>query len=151
MVGGGPRLSPGEVTLADQGVLFLDELPEFARDVLEALRQPLEEGRVAIARAGRATIFPARFQLVAAMNPCPCGYAGTSDRPCALPGRRCRSATSGASRARCATGSTCGSTMPRVAAAGPRRRTGARRTRRPWRRGSRPARGVRAGARRAAG
>jgi magnesium chelatase family protein len=72
MVGGGPRLSPGEITLADQGVLFLDELPEFDRDVLEALRQPLEEGRVAIARAGRATIFPARFQLVAAMNPCPC-------------------------------------------------------------------------------
>ena len=76
MVGGGPRLSPGEVTLADQGVLFLDELPEFGRDVLEALRQPLEEGRVAIARVGRATTFPARFQFVAAMNPCPCGYAG---------------------------------------------------------------------------
>ena len=86
MVGGGPRLSPGEITMADQGVLFLDELPEFARDVLEALRQPMEEGRVAIARAGRATIFPARFQLVAAMNPCPCGYAGTSERACACPG-----------------------------------------------------------------
>ena len=87
MVGGGPRLSPGEITLADQGVLFLDELPEFGRDVLEALRQPLEEGRVAIARAGRATIFPARFQLVAAMNPCLCGYAGTTDRTCACRGR----------------------------------------------------------------
>ncbi|MDO8485427.1 MAG: YifB family Mg chelatase-like AAA ATPase [Candidatus Limnocylindrales bacterium] len=86
MVGGGPRLSPGEITMADQGVLFLDELPEFGRDVLEALRQPLEEGRVAIARAGRATTFPARFQLVAAMNPCPCGYAGTSERSCACPG-----------------------------------------------------------------
>jgi magnesium chelatase family protein len=86
MVGGGPRLSPGEITLADQGVLFLDELPEFGRDVLEALRQPLEEGRVAIARAGRATIFPARFQLVAAMNPCPCGYAGMADRACTCPG-----------------------------------------------------------------
>ena len=86
MVGGGPRLSPGEVTLADQGVLFLDELPEFGRDVLEALRQPMEDGRVAIARAGRATIFPARFQLVAAMNPCPCGYAGMADRTCACPG-----------------------------------------------------------------
>jgi magnesium chelatase family protein len=85
MVGGGPHLSPGEITLADHGVLFLDELPEFGRDVLEALRQPLEEGRVAIARAGRATIFPARFQLVAAMNPCPCGFAGTSDRPCSCP------------------------------------------------------------------
>jgi magnesium chelatase family protein len=71
MVGGGPRLSPGEITLAHEGVLFLDELPEFDRDVLEALRQPMEEGRVAIARVGRATIFPARFQLVAAMNPCP--------------------------------------------------------------------------------
>jgi magnesium chelatase family protein len=85
MVGGGPRLSPGEITLAHQGVLFLDELPEFDRDVLEALRQPMEDGRVAIARAGRATVFPARFQLVAAMNPCPCGYSGTSDRACACP------------------------------------------------------------------
>jgi magnesium chelatase family protein len=85
MVGGGPRLSPGEITRADHGVLFLDELPEFSRDVLEALRQPLEEGRVAIARAGRATTFPARFQLIAAMNPCPCGFAGSSDRGCTCP------------------------------------------------------------------
>ena len=85
MVGGGPHLSPGEITLADHGVLFLDELPEFGRDVLEALRQPMEEGRVAIARAGRATTFPARFQLVAAMNPCPCGFAGSSDRACGCP------------------------------------------------------------------
>ena len=83
MVGGGPNLSPGEITRADQGVLFLDELPEFGRDVLEALRQPMEEGRVAVSRVGRATIFPARFQLVAAMNPCPCGFAGSSDRACA--------------------------------------------------------------------
>ena len=82
MVGGGPHMSPGEITLADQGVLFLDELPEFDRDVLEALRQPMEEGRVSISRVGRATIFPARFQLVAAMNPCPCGFAGSSDRAC---------------------------------------------------------------------
>jgi magnesium chelatase family protein len=82
MVGGGPRMSPGEVTLADNGILFLDELPEFGRDVLEALRQPLEEGRVAIARVGRATVFPARFQLIAAMNPCPCGQAGTPDCRC---------------------------------------------------------------------
>ena len=85
MVGGGPNLSPGEVTRADQGVLFLDELPEFGRDVLEALRQPMEEGRVAVSRVGRATIFPARFQLVAAMNPCPCGFAGSSDRACGCP------------------------------------------------------------------
>jgi magnesium chelatase family protein len=82
MVGGGPRLSPGEVTLADHGVLFLDELPEFSRDVLEALRQPLEDGRVSVARVGRATTFPARFQLVAAMNPCPCGYAGDAAGRC---------------------------------------------------------------------
>ncbi|MEO8437889.1 MAG: YifB family Mg chelatase-like AAA ATPase [Chloroflexota bacterium] len=85
MVGGGPKLSPGEITRADQGVLFLDELPEFGRDVLEALRQPMEEGRVAVSRVGRATIFPARFQLVAAMNPCPCGFAGSSERACRCP------------------------------------------------------------------
>ena len=82
MIGGGPRMSPGEVTLADHGVLFLDELPEFSRDVLEALRQPLEEGWVAVSRVGRAVAFPARFQLVAAMNPCPCGWAGSPDRTC---------------------------------------------------------------------
>jgi magnesium chelatase family protein len=82
MIGGGPRLSPGEVTLADHGVLFLDELPEFSRDVLEALRQPLEDGRVSVARVGRATTFPARFQLVAAMNPCPCGFAGDEPGRC---------------------------------------------------------------------
>src|SRR4051794_10219631 len=86
MVGGGPRLTPGEVTLADGGVLFLDELPEFGRDVLEALRQPLEEGSVTVVRVGRAATFPARFQLVAAMNPCPCKSrlqqaTGSSPRP----------------------------------------------------------------------
>jgi magnesium chelatase family protein len=82
LVGGGPRLSPGEITRADHGVLFLDELAEFGRDVLEALRQPLEEGRVEIARASRAAVFPARFQLIAAMNPCPCGMAGSGDGRC---------------------------------------------------------------------
>ena len=85
MVGGGPRLSPGEVTLADQGVLFCDELPEFSRDVLEALRQPLEEGSVGIVRVGRSEVFPARFTFVAAMNPCPCGQYGAADRSCSCP------------------------------------------------------------------
>jgi magnesium chelatase family protein len=85
MVGGGPALAPGEVTLADGGILFLDELPEFDRDVLESLRGPLEDGRVAIVRAGRSIVFPARFQLVAAMNPCPCGWAGTADGRCHCP------------------------------------------------------------------
>ena len=82
MVGGGPQLSPGEVTRAHDGVLFLDELPEFDRSTLEALRQPLEEGRVAISRVGRAAVFPSRFQLIAAMNPCPCGHAGEGDGRC---------------------------------------------------------------------
>jgi magnesium chelatase family protein len=84
MVGGGPGLAPGEVTRADHGVLFLDELPEFARDVLEALRQPLEDGRVTIARAARSVTFPAAFQLVAAMNPCRCGNAGSPSCTCPL-------------------------------------------------------------------
>ncbi len=82
MVGGGPGLSPGEVTMAHNGVLFLDELPEFDRSALEALRQPLEDGKVLIARVGRAAVFPSRFQLVAAMNPCPCGHAGEGDGRC---------------------------------------------------------------------
>ncbi len=85
IVGGGPRLAPGEVTRASDGVLFLDELPEFARDVLEALREPLEEGRVVIARVGRAAVFPARFQLIAAMNLCPCGGAGAGPDACRCP------------------------------------------------------------------
>ena len=85
MVGGGPRMSPGEVTLSDQGVLFCDELPEFGRDVLEALRQPLEDGSVSVVRVGRAETFPARFTFIAAMNPCPCGQFGASDRTCSCP------------------------------------------------------------------
>jgi magnesium chelatase family protein len=82
LVGGGSQPRPGEVTLAHHGVLFLDELPEFSRRALEVLRQPMEEGAVTIARTARSVRFPARFQLVAAMNPCPCGYAGHPRRAC---------------------------------------------------------------------
>ncbi len=83
LVGGGSRVQPGEITLAHQGVLFLDELPEFDRKVLEVLREPLESGQIVIARARDRVRFPARFQLIAAMNPCPCGFLGD-------PGGRCR-------------------------------------------------------------
>lgn len=82
LVGGGSPPAPGEITLAHRGVLFLDELPEFRREALEALRQPLEAGRVTISRAGRQLELPAAFQLVAAMNPCPCGYRGHPSVPC---------------------------------------------------------------------
>ncbi len=80
LVGGAQRGRVGEAILAHNGVLFLDELSEFARPTLEALRQPLEDGRVAIARARHSGVYPARFMLVAATNPCPCGYLGAEDR-----------------------------------------------------------------------
>lgn len=82
LVGGGSPPRPGEISLAQHGVLFLDELPEYPRQALEALREPLETGRIQIARAARSTEFPARFQLIAAMNPCPCGQLGNPLREC---------------------------------------------------------------------
>ena len=82
LVGGGKHPRPGEVSLAHHGVLFLDELPEFDRRVLEVLREPLEAGTIAVSRAARQAEFPARFQLVAAMNPCPCGYRGDTAGRC---------------------------------------------------------------------
>jgi magnesium chelatase family protein len=85
LVGGGSAPRPGEVSLAHHGVLFLDELLEFPRVVLDALRQPLEDGRVVIARASAAVSFPARFTLVGAMNPCPCGFSGDPARACVCP------------------------------------------------------------------
>jgi magnesium chelatase family protein len=88
LVGGGPGPRPGEISRAHNGVLFLDELPEFNRNVLEVLREPLEAGVITIARAGRQADFPANFQLVAAMNPCPCGYLGDLAADCCCSAER---------------------------------------------------------------
>jgi magnesium chelatase family protein len=88
VVGGGPSPRPGEASLAHCGVLFLDELPEFARPVLESLRQPLEDGAVAVARVGGRALFPARFQLVATMNLCPCGARGDPAAECGCSGQK---------------------------------------------------------------
>lgn len=82
LVGGGGQPRPGEISLANHGVLFLDELPEFDRKVLEVLREPLESGHITISRATRQSLFPCHFQLIAAMNPCPCGYLGDTNRSC---------------------------------------------------------------------
>ena len=88
LVGGGSRPRPGEISLAHNGVLFLDELPEFDRQVLEVLREPLESGHIVLSRAARQAEFPARFQLVAAMNPCPCGHLGDTRGRCRCPPER---------------------------------------------------------------
>jgi magnesium chelatase family protein len=82
LAGGGSRPQPGEISLAHNGVLFLDELPEFGRHTLEILREPIESGRIVISRAARQATFPARFQLVTAMNPCPCGMSGDESGRC---------------------------------------------------------------------
>lgn len=82
LTGGGSKAVPGEVSLAHNGVLFLDEMPEYSRKALEALRQPLEDGKISVARVNRSVVYPARFMLIASMNPCPCGYYGSGVKEC---------------------------------------------------------------------
>lgn len=82
LIGGGTNLQPGEVSMADRGILFMDELPEFPRNVLESLRQPIEDRKVVISRASGSVMFPSQFLLVAASNPCPCGFSGHPKKPC---------------------------------------------------------------------
>jgi magnesium chelatase family protein len=90
LVGGGTHARPGEISLAHHGVLFLDELPEFQPQVLDSLRQPLETGEIAVSRANHRAVYPARFQLVAAMNPCRCGHAMDPGYACKRqPNERC--------------------------------------------------------------
>jgi magnesium chelatase family protein len=86
IIGGGSKIRPGDITLAHRGVLYLDEFPEFARQVIEALREPLEEGSITVARARGSVRFPAQFILLAAMNPCPCGYRGSTVKNCSCSG-----------------------------------------------------------------
>ena len=105
LVGGGSTPTPGEISLSHNGVLFLDELPEFNRRTLEVLRQPLEDGAVTISRALTVTTFPADFMLIAALNPCPCGYRNDPRRDCHCTSRR-SSGTWRKSAGRCWTAST---------------------------------------------